>query len=85
MEVLFTLLADRYEQGSVMLTGILPFSIWNEIFKDPTTTAVAIGRNPYNIPPQVRSSGKPPLKCEFLAKGGIPEGESRGYRHPPVR
>ena len=26
MEVLFTLLADRYEQGSVLLTSNLPFS-----------------------------------------------------------
>ena len=44
MEVLFTLLADRYEQGSVMLTSNLPFSKWNEVFKDPTTTAAAIDR-----------------------------------------
>ena len=28
MEVLFTLLADRYERGSVMLTSNLPFSQW---------------------------------------------------------
>jgi hypothetical protein len=26
MEVLFTLLADRYERGTVMLTSNLPFS-----------------------------------------------------------
>jgi DNA replication protein DnaC len=26
MEVLFTLLAERYERGTVMLTGNLPFS-----------------------------------------------------------
>jgi DNA replication protein DnaC len=44
MEVLFTLLADRYERGSVMLTSNLPFSQWSEIFKDPTTTAAAIDR-----------------------------------------
>ena len=28
MEVLFTLLADRYERGSVMITSNLPFSRW---------------------------------------------------------
>jgi DNA replication protein DnaC len=28
MEVLFTLLAQRYERGSVMLTSNLPFSKW---------------------------------------------------------
>ena len=44
MEVLFTLLAERYERGSVMITSNLPFSRWEEIFKDPTTTAAAIDR-----------------------------------------
>ena len=44
MEVLFTLLADRYERGSVMLTSNLPFSKWETIFKDPMTTAAAIDR-----------------------------------------
>ncbi|MFO7765112.1 MAG: IS21-like element helper ATPase IstB [Pelovirga sp.] len=44
MEVLFTLLADRYERGSVMLTSNLPFSQWEQIFKDPMTTAAAIDR-----------------------------------------
>jgi len=44
MEVLFTLLAERYERGSVMLTSNLPFSQWENIFKDPMTTAAAIDR-----------------------------------------
>jgi len=44
MEVLFTLLADRYERSSVMLTSNLPFSQWEKIFKDPMTTAAAIDR-----------------------------------------
>lgn len=44
MEVLFTLLADRYERGSVMLSSNLPFSKWEKIFKDPMTTAAAIDR-----------------------------------------
>lgn len=44
MEVLFTLLADRYEQSTVMLTSNLPFSKWEQIFKDPMTTAAAIDR-----------------------------------------
>jgi DNA replication protein DnaC len=33
MEVLFTLLAERYERGSVLLTSNLPFSKWEAIFK----------------------------------------------------
>jgi DNA replication protein DnaC len=44
MEVLFTLLAERYERGSVLLTSNLPFSKWEDIFKDPMTTAAAIDR-----------------------------------------
>jgi len=44
MEVLFTLLAERYERGSVMLTSNLPFSQWEQIFKNPMTTAAAIDR-----------------------------------------
>ncbi len=44
MEVLFTLLAERYERGSVMITSNLPFSRWEAIFKDPVTTAAAVDR-----------------------------------------
>lgn len=44
MEVLFTLLANKYERGSVMLTSNLQFSEWEKIFKDPMTTAAAIDR-----------------------------------------
>ena len=44
MEVLFTFLADRYEQGSLMITSNLPFSKWEQIFKDSMTTAAAIDR-----------------------------------------
>ena len=44
MEVLFTLLAERYERGSLMVTSNLPFSKWESIFKDAMTTAAAIDR-----------------------------------------
>jgi len=44
MEVLFSLLAARYERGSVLVTSNLPFSKWETIFKDPMTTAAAIDR-----------------------------------------
>ncbi|MEA3240722.1 MAG: IS21-like element helper ATPase IstB [Pseudomonadota bacterium] len=44
MEVLFTLLAYCYERTSIMLTSNLPFSKWEQIFKDPMTTAAAIDR-----------------------------------------
>jgi DNA replication protein DnaC len=44
MEVLFTLLAERYEHRSVALTTNLVFSEWTRIFKDPMTTLAAIDR-----------------------------------------
>jgi DNA replication protein DnaC len=44
MEVLFTFLAERYERRSVVITSNLVFSQWEQIFKDPLTTAAAIDR-----------------------------------------
>jgi DNA replication protein DnaC len=44
MEVLFTLLAERYERKSVMLSTNLVFSEWTRIFKHPLTTVAAIDR-----------------------------------------
>jgi DNA replication protein DnaC len=43
-DVLFVLLAARYETRSVVLTSNLVFSSWGEIFKDPMTTKAAIDR-----------------------------------------
>jgi len=44
MEVLFTLLAERDERKSVVITTNLVFSDWDRIFKDPMTTLAAIDR-----------------------------------------
>lgn len=44
VEVLFTLLAERYERRSVIITSNLVFSQWDQIFKNPMTTAAAIDR-----------------------------------------
>ena len=44
MEVVFTLLAERYERGSVLMTSNLAFSKWESIFKDAMMTAAAIDR-----------------------------------------
>lgn len=44
MEVLFTLLAERYERRSVVITSNLVFSKWDQIFQNPMTTAAAIDR-----------------------------------------
>jgi len=44
MEVVFTLLAERYERVSVLMTSNLAFSKWESIFKDAMMTAAAIDR-----------------------------------------
>ncbi len=44
MEVLFTLISERYERGSIMISSNLPFSKWNSIFKSPMVTVAAIDR-----------------------------------------
>lgn len=43
-EVLFTLMAERYERRSLIITSNLVFSQWDRIFKSPMTTAAAIDR-----------------------------------------
>lgn len=43
-EVLFTLLSERYERRSTVITSNLVFSQWERIFKNPMTTAAAIDR-----------------------------------------
>jgi len=44
VEVLFTLMAERYERRSMMITSNLVFSEWDQIFQNPMTTAAAIDR-----------------------------------------
>lgn len=43
-DVLFVLLAERYEQRSMVVTSNLVFSAWGQIFKDEMTTNAAIDR-----------------------------------------
>lgn len=43
-DVLFTLLSERYEMRSLLITSNLSFSQWGNIFKDPMTTNAAIDR-----------------------------------------
>jgi DNA replication protein DnaC len=43
-EVLFTLLAERYERRSIVITSNLVFSDWERIFKNPLSTMAAIDR-----------------------------------------
>jgi DNA replication protein DnaC len=82
MEVLFTLLAERYERGSVLLTSNLAFSGWESIFKDPMTTAAAIDRLVHhcvilelNIPSYRAEQAKKAKEARLAADG--PKDESR--------
>jgi DNA replication protein DnaC len=43
-DVLFTLLSERYEMRSLLITSNLSFSQWDGIFKDSMTTSAAIDR-----------------------------------------
>ena len=43
-DLLFLLLSSRYENRSVVITSNLPFSKWDQVFKDEMTTAAAIDR-----------------------------------------
>ena len=43
-EVLFTLIAERYERRSLGITSNLVFSQWERIFANPMATAAAIDR-----------------------------------------
>lgn len=43
-QVLFTLMAERYERRSLGITSNLVFSQWDTIFQNPMATAAAIDR-----------------------------------------
>jgi DNA replication protein DnaC len=43
-EVLFTLIAERYERRSLLVTSNVVFSQWDQIFHNPMATAAAIDR-----------------------------------------
>jgi DNA replication protein DnaC len=43
-QLLFQILADRYERGSVIITTNLGFADWTQLFGDPTLTAALLDR-----------------------------------------
>ncbi len=77
MEVLFLLLAERYERGSVLLSSNLPFSGWEAIFKDPMTTAAAIDRLVHHS--VILELNVPSYRAEAAKKAK----QSRGPSSPP--
>jgi DNA replication protein DnaC len=71
MEVLFSLLAHRYERRSVMITSNLPFSKWETIFKDPMTTAAAIDRLVHHS--VILELNIPSYRLEHSGESGVKE------------
>lgn len=75
-EVLFTLLAERYERRSLVITSNLVFSAWDRIFKNPMTTIAAIDRlvhhavilefdvDSYRDPERKKSTRRPAAKAQ---------------------
>jgi DNA replication protein DnaC len=79
VEVLFTLMAERYERRSMFITSNLVFSEWDRIFRNPMTTAAAIDRLvhhsvilEFNVPSYRTASAKRKLD----PPGAQPETES---------
>ena len=70
-DLLFGLLTDRYERGSVLVTSNLDFAIWTEIFGDAQLTAALLDRlthrchivefqgGSFRFKERVRRQGKP--------------------------
>src|SRR5947209_15261176 len=80
MEVLFTLLAERSVQGSVLVTSKLAFSQWEQIFKDPMTTAAAIDRLVHHS--VILELNVPSYRAEAAKKAKEPPA-ARGAKDPP--
>jgi len=70
VEVLFTLMAERYERRSLIITSNLVFSEWDRIFNNPMTTAAAIDRLvhhsvvlEFDVPSYRSQSPEEPASC----------------------
>lgn len=48
-QLLFQVLADRYERGAVLFTSNLPFTRWTEVFGDQALTAALLDRLAHRI------------------------------------
>jgi len=86
MEVLFTLLAERSERRSVVITSNLVFSQWDQIFKDPRTTAAAVDRVVHHaviLERPIPSFRAQAAKARRQAPAGnpTPEGKTSGEVH----
>ena len=84
MEVLFALLAERYERRSLLISSNLVFSQWDQIFKDAMTTMAAIDRLVHHCiilefdgtSQRARKSGEPAAQ-PISGQAGEPIGEKK--------
>jgi DNA replication protein DnaC len=86
MEVLFTLLAERYERRSVLITSTIVFSQWDQIFKDPMTTAAAVDRVVHHavilvLPIPSYRAHVAKARSQASVRTGTAEGKSAGDTH----
>ena len=92
-EVLFTLLAERYERRSLVITSNLVFSQWDQIFRNPMATAAAIDRIVHHsvilefdvlsyrtAEARRRTESQPPRPSEKTLRA--PEGEEQEIKSP---
>jgi DNA replication protein DnaC len=82
MEVLFTLLSERYERSSLMITSNLVFSKWDQIFKDPMTTAAAIDRVVHHS--IILELNVPSYRAEAAQKTRVPKARSPAEEPKPA-
>ena len=83
VEVLFTLMAERYERRSVLITSNLVFSEWDRIFKNPMTTAAAIDRLVHHaVHPRVRRPELSHRSVTAIAAGASVRRRLRRGRRP---
>ena len=78
-EVLFTLMAERYERRSLLITSNLVFSQWDRIFKNPMATAAAIDRLVHHA--VLLEFDVPSYRTEVAKKRGAPNPDDN---HPPA-
>src|SRR5262245_35132542 len=90
MEVLFSLLAERYERGSVMVSSNLAFSGWEAIFKDAMMTAAAIDRLVHrcvilelNVPSYRAEQAKKARQATTTTGSRLADGSGKSNRRRP--